>query len=351
MDDSTCSSFNIERVDDTQDSIDPSLISESCSSFYERGDQGYICKVCEHHYASRRYVLFHLTNSHNIPTHSWPTCNICGKIFTKPSKLAVHILSHPKNKSVQDFDTTETTFVSSTPPIAAPVIKVFKQSTPDRSRNKVKIVAPKLLTVYFTRSSLPNSYKQNPYKCGKCFKSFLTANSREIHRDLIHKTVIGSGFNNSFNSKAKSKRKKSNRKLINLNFPSKLKNYKHKHSSQSTSKSPHKSPLSKKLSLSHIATPQEDGGKKRGSQSKLDFSSHIESLFPSKSPVMRRKSSSPRLVESVPKASKRTSSYAQELEFNGTPKKIRSEERLPSSLPLAVPFGFDIVMDDLPSDL
>ena len=355
MDDSNCSSFNIERMDDTQDSIDPTLISENCSTFYERGDQGYICKVCEHHYASRRYVLFHLTNSHSIPTHSWPTCNKCGKIFTKPSKLAVHITNHPKKKYERDSDTPETTFIASTSPVVStPVVKTTKHSTPERSKSKLKILKPKLLTVYFLRSSIPHSYKQNPYKCGKCFKSFLTTHSRELHRELIHKIITGSVCNHLVSSakKTKARRKKSNRKLTNLNpsFPSKLKNYKHKHSSVSSSKPTYKISQYKKPSLSlGSSTPQEERARHTGHHSKLDFSSHIESIYPSKSTVVKRKSSSPQLAESVSKSSKRSissSSRGQELELNGT-HKMRERH----SLPTPVPFGLDILMDDLSSDL
>ena len=358
MDESTCSSFNIERADDTQDSIDQSLISEGCSSFYERADQGYICKVCEHHYASRRYVLFHLTNSHSIPTHSWPTCNMCGKIFTKPSKLAVHILSHPKKKS-KDSDTPEATLESSTPPIVAPVLAVLKQSTPERGKSKLKTVPPKLLTVYFVRSSLPDSYKQNPFKCGKCFKSFLTADSRELHREQIHATIIGSGCNNSVSSlkKAKYKRKKSIRKSIHLNTQNKFKSYRHKHISQSSIKSTLKSTHSKSSLSRSMSAPHEEAGKETGSQSKPAFSFHIESPFPNKPPANKRKSSpsSSQSVASVSTSIKRVSlSHLQDKEFNGTPRvKIKSEKRPRHSLPLPAPapFGLDIVMDDFPSDM
>ena len=51
LEEANSSSFNLELMDDTQDSIDPSLISENCALFYERGEQGYICKVCDHQYA------------------------------------------------------------------------------------------------------------------------------------------------------------------------------------------------------------------------------------------------------------------------------------------------------------
>ncbi|KAI6659944.1 hypothetical protein LOD99_14284 [Oopsacas minuta] len=219
MEEPNSSTFNIELLEDPQDSIDPSLISENCSLFYERAEQGYICKVCDHQYASRRYVLFHLTNSHNIPTHSWPTCDKCGKIFTKPSKLAVHINNHPKMKLEKDSDIIDNFQVIY--PCKTTDIKVIK-SPPTATEHhpkstKHRTPKPKLLTVYFIRSSLPETYKSNPHKCGKCFKSFLTLQDRDIHRELIH-TEISSL---TPQSKAVTRKTKRNLKRMKLN---KLKN-------------------------------------------------------------------------------------------------------------------------------
>lgn len=226
LEEANSSSFNLELMDDTQDSIDPSLISENCALFYERGEQGYICKVCDHQYASRRYVLFHLTNSHSIPTHSWPTCDKCGKIFTKPSKLAVHINNHPKIRPEKPSETANTPHVTQ---CVTSNVKVVKSPPTEHSKSKHRTPKPKLLTVYFIRTSLPNTYKSNPHKCGKCFKSFLTSEERDLHRDLIHRALFPISANDKPNSAKKTKRK-----LKRMNLNKLMHKHKHEYNSNRT---------------------------------------------------------------------------------------------------------------------
>ena len=301
LDESVTSSFNVEEVDDTQDSIDSSLLKDNSNSFYLRGEHGYLCKVCNHKYASRRYVLFHLTNSHNIPTHSWPTCSQCGKIFTKPSKLAVHMINHPAKKK-QDTSLSSPTHskaVLFSPPHSvdnAPRIKIIKSPSADKVKQKTPKVKP--LTVLFMRSSLPITYKYNLYKCGKCFKSFITETDRDAHRILIHEPIVCSEDSlKIYSDRGKGKRKPSHKmkKIKRLNkIKKKILKVSNKNRSLSSSKSSDKSFSKKSVSKEKSQSKRSSSSFDSHSKIRSKSLSHLETSSSKKYPSIHRSKSTPR---------------------------------------------------------